>query len=434
MTNTERSTAVGLAGLLVSFCAQASLGIYEQGNGVKAMGMGGVSYVGVDESTVLSANPALAISQGSRFDLGNDLLIVSGGTRIRGNAAGPDEYYDSSGKSLFPIPQLGLTIPIAEHWAFGAAAFAAGIGPDYPRSPYARFAQGQGADVEARSATALNTLKVAGISLALAREIIPGQSIGLSANLQHTSLSTEGTAPFASMSVAPDFVGNQGQHGGFGVSFTAGWTGTITPWLSGGLSYRSKAWQQRIEQYRGLLPDGGRLELPAIFGGALEARPSESWRLAVEYQHYDYSGSNGFGNTIDLLFAGVPLGAKDGPGFGWRDQNVYKFGFQYLATPQVTLRAGVSYATSLLPRSQTLFNGLAPATPQWNLGVGGTLGLTTNSEVSFVMATTEHNTVRGKDSIPDAFGGGEADIDFKCFNIGISYGRRFGKSRAGAGS
>ncbi|WP_295684638.1 hypothetical protein [uncultured Nevskia sp.] len=130
MTNTERSTAVGLAGLLASFCAQASLGIYEQGNGVKAMGMGGVSYVGVDESTVLSANPALAISQGSRFDLGNDLLIVSGGTRIRGNAAGPDEYYDSSGKSLFPIPQLGLTVPIAEHWAFGAAAFAAGIGPD----------------------------------------------------------------------------------------------------------------------------------------------------------------------------------------------------------------------------------------------------------------------------------------------------------------
>lgn len=321
-------------------------------------------------------------------------------------------------------------MPIAEHWAFGAAAFAAGIGPDYPRSPYARFAQGQSPEVQARSATALNTLKIAGISLALAHEIIPGQSLGLSANLQHASISAEGTAPFGVVSSDPAHIGNQGQHGGFGVSYTVGWTGTLTPWLSGGLSYRSRTWQQRIEQYRGLLPDGGRLELPAIFGGALEAKPSKDWRLAVEYQHYAYSGSNGFGNTIDLLSQGVPLGAKDGPGFGWRDQNVYKFGLQYLATPLVTLRAGISYATSLQPRSQTLFNGLAPATPQWNFGGGGTLALTANSEISFVMASTEHNTVRGQNSIPAAFGGGEADVDFKCFNIGVSYGRRFGASRS----
>ena len=57
-------------------------------------------------------------------------------------------------------------------------------------------------------------------------------------------------------------------------------------------------------------------------------------------------------------WAAPPLGATDGPGFGWRDQNVYKFGVQYLPNPGVVLRLGTSYATSVMPQSQTLFGAL----------------------------------------------------------------------------
>ncbi len=430
MKNNERSSALVLAvGLLVSFNARATLGIYEHGTGIKSLSYGGISYIGIDESTVLSANPAQAIGLGSRFDVGNDLLIVRGGTRISGNPAGPDDYYPSNGKKYFPIPQIGMTLPIAEHWAFGIAAFAAGLGPDYPRSPYARFAT---PEVAAQSAKALNTFKVAGISLVVAHEWMPGQSIGLSTNLQHQSLSIQGTAPFAPLSEAPEFVGDQGQHGAFGLSFTLGWTGVITPWLSGALSYRTPSWTQRIEQYRGILPDQGRLALPSIFGGALLITPNPDWRIAVEYQHFAYQGSNAFSNTVGLLDQGKLLGSTDGPGFGWSNQNVYKLGIQYQVLPSMILRTGVSYATQAVPRSQTLFNALAPAVVRFNFTGGFTYAINADSEISLFAAASEHGTVRGQNSIPLAFGGGEADVDFQSINAGISYGRRFGKSRASA--
>ncbi len=429
MTNTDRSTAIVIAiGLTASFSAHATLGIFEHGTGIKSLAYGGVSYIGIDESTALSANPALALGLGSRFDIGTDLLIVRGGTRISGSPTGPDEYYRSNGKKYFPIPQMGLTVPIAQDWAFGMSAFAAGLGPDYPNSPYARFAQTP--EVAAQSQAALNTLKVAGISLVVAHELLPGQSLGLSANLQHQSISIQGTAPFASASAAPEFVGDQGQHGAFGASFTLGWTGTLQSWLSGALSYRSPTWTQKFEQYRGILPDQGKLALPSIFGGALLITPNQDWRLALEYQHFHYQGSNAFSNTIDLLSEGRPLGSSDGPGFGWNNQNVYKVGLQYQVLPSLILRTGASYGTQIIPRSQTLFNGLAPATVRFNFTGGFTYAINADSEVSLFAAASEHGTVRGENSIPLAFGGGEADVDFQSINAGLSYGRRFGKSRA----
>lgn len=411
----------------VPFHARATLGPFEHGTGIKGLAFGGVSYIGTDESTAISANPALAIGLGSRFDVGSNLLIVEGGTRITGNAAGPDDFYPSNGKRLFPIPQFGVTVPLAPRWAFGASAFAAGLGPDYPRSPYARFAQTP--EVAARSATALNSLKIAGISLVLAHEIVKGHSIGLSANVQNQSLSTEGTAPFAALSEAPEFIGNQGQHSAFGTSFTLGWTGTLTPWLSGALSYRSKTWTQRIEQYRGLLPDQGRLELPVIFGGALQLTPAKDWRIAVEYQHFAYGDSHGFGNRIDLVFQGRPLGSTNGPGFGWSDQNVYKLGVSHRIIPSLNLIAGFSYATQVIPRSQTLFSGLAPATPKLHFTGGFTYALNAVSEITGYATSTDRNIRHGQNSIPAALGGGEADVRFRGISAGLSYGRRFGATR-----
>ena len=425
--NILRSTALAAVGSLVAFNAQAALGIFEHGTGIKALSYGGVSYIGIDESTAISANPALTFGLGSRFDLGTDVFVVRGGTLITDNAAGPDQYYSSGGKKYFPIPQFGVTFRIADHWGIGISAFAAGLGPDYPRSPYARFAQGQSPEVQAASVTAQNTLKIAGISFALAHEVLPGQSLGASVNVQHQSLSIEGTAPFAFLSESPDYVGNQGQHGGFGASVTLGWTGRITPWLDGALSYRSKTWQQKIEQYRGILPDQGRLALPAIFGGALLFKLTPDWNAALEYQHFAYQRSNAFGNSIGLLFEGRPLGSDDGPGFGWNNQNVYKIGIQHQLAKDWILRAGFNYATQVLSKSNTLFNGLAPATSQFHVTGGFTYAFGESSEITMFGAVSDHRTVKGENSIPAAFGGGEANIDFQSINLGVSYGYRFGK-------
>lgn len=424
MKNTVRSTTCFAAlTILASFDANATLAIFEHGSGIKSLGFGGISYAGIDETTALSANPSQAIAVGNRFDIGVDMLRVSGGAEILGNAAGPDESFQFK-SNYYPIPQIGLNMRAGKDWAFGVTAFAAGLGPIYPQNPYARFA---GPDDDGASASGQTSLKIGGLSLIAAYAVDPDNSLGLSVNLQHQWLSVEGLLPFAAVSETPSAVSNQGPHISYGMSATIGWTGKLTPWLEAGLSYRSKAIQLRIEEYRGLLPDQGKLEIPAIFGGALIARPAKDWRLGFEYQHYAFQHSNGFGNGIDRLAAGRPLGSTNGPGFGFNNLNAYKFGAEWQATPAFVVRGGFIYSTQLLSKHNILLNQQSPGTPQFHLTVGSTWTVADVHELSGFFSMTESRRVRGEGSIPDAFGGGEATISNQTLNLGISYGRRFGK-------
>jgi long-chain fatty acid transport protein len=417
---TTTAAVVGFTAL--SLPAHATLGIFEHGSGIKSLGFGGISYVGIDETTALSANPAQAIAMGDRFDIGIDMLRVSGGAEIIGNAAGPDESFQFQ-SNYYPIPQLGLNVRVGKDWAFGVTAFAAGLGPVYPQNPYERFA---GPDDGGMSASGQTSLRIGGLSMVAALALDERNSLGLSVNLQHQWLSVEGLLPFAVASESPGAVSNQGPHVSYGMSVTAGWTGQITPWLDAGLSYRTKAIQLRIEEYRGLLPDQGKLEIPAIFGGALLARPAEGWRLGFEYQHYAYQHSNGFGNGLDRLAAGRPLGSTGGPGFGFNNQNAYKFGVEHQLTTSLVVRGGFIYSTQLLSRHNILLNLQSPGTPKYHVTVGGTWTLAGGHELSAFYSMTDRRRVRGEGSIPDAFGGGEANISNRATNLGISYGRRFG--------
>lgn len=416
-----RATALIAVGSLASLNAHATLGIFEHGSGIKAMGFGGVSYVGASESTALSANPAQAIAMGNRYDVGVDLLRVSGGAEIIGNAAGPDGAYQYK-SNYYPIPQVGANFKVGDRWAFAVTAFAAGFGPVYPQSPYARFA---GPNDNGVSDSAQTSLKIGGLSLAVAHRL-GSHSLGMSLNLQHQWLSVEGLLPFAPLSETPDAVSNQGPHTSYGMSLTIGWTAPLTPWLDAGLSYRTQALQLRIEEYRGLLPDQGKLELPAIFGGALLARPADGWRLALEYQHFGYQRSNGFGNGIDRLAAGRPLGSANGPGFGFNNQNAYKLGVEHEVSPSLTVRGGFIYSTQLLSRHNILLNQQSPGTSKFHLTLGSTWTVAKVHELSGFFAMSERRRVTGENSIPAAFGGGEATIANRNMSIGISYGRRFG--------
>ena len=93
-------------------------------------------------------------------------------------------------------------------------------------------------------------------------------------------------------------------HGGhFGASLGVVWR--INPWLTAGASYRSKNHNGKHKDYRGLIAGGGRLELPAIYGGGLSIRASPSVTIALEAQRYTYRSSDAFGNGLDRL-AAVP--------------------------------------------------------------------------------------------------------------------------------
>lgn len=413
---TERLAATG-ALLLLTFPSYASLGIFEHGNGIKSSGWGGITYARGEETVVLSANPAHAAALGSRYDVGVNVFLPMSTSRIRGNALGPDDQTDNDGRRWYPIPQGGFTRQLNDRWTLGMTAYAAGLGPDYARNPYRRFG------ASPRGSLFLTSM---GIATALAWQVDPRHALGASLNLGYQSINVEGLRFFGPLSRTPGRVSNQGKDGSATGGFSLGWDWQITPELEWGFGYRSKTWTEKHREYRGLLPDGGRLELPAIWGAGLAWTPMPDWTFAFDFQRYQYSSEPAFGNRIRRLRPPDRLlGDDGGAAFGFENQNAYKFGIAWKTTPSLVLRAGYVDATQINQASETLFGAFGPVTATTHYTFGGTWTFR-EWEFSGYAYHSPEKTVHGRGSIPAAFGGGEADAIYEGVGAGISIGRRFG--------
>lgn len=399
--------------------ATASIAIFEHGNGIKSMGFGGVGYSNAEETTAIAANPAHTSSLAGRFDLGVDLLIPQAEARYRGNQAGPDETFDNDGRTYFFIPQGGVTRALDSKWSIGLSALGAGLGPDYERSPYARF----GGYRRARLA-----YSQVGLVGAVSYRIDPAHAVAVSVNPGYQEISLLGLEPFRAVSASPQHVTGQGRDGSFTLGYTLGWVGTFGQRLTAGASYRSKTWAQKHDEYRGVLPDAGRLELPAIWGLGLAVKPLSAWTLAFDYQRYEFEDEPTFRNTIEQLYAGELAGSKHGPGFGFKDINAYKFGLAWQAQPRLRLRAGYIETSQANRPVNTLFDFIGPISATQHYTAGASYQFA-RWELSGYTHVSPRGAVQGRNSIPPAFGGGEADLNYRNYGVGLSVGRTLGNTQ-----
>lgn len=420
-----RSSA--LFALLVLPCtAWATLGAYEHGAGIKSQGAGGITYAYGEDSIPISYNPALTVSLGNRNDIGISLLIPTSYGEFEGNSAAPDERYKADGQKLYSIPQGGLTRRLNERWSAGLTLYSAGLGPDYRESPFARFG----------GASRVNlTLASSGAALALAWQARPHQAFGVSIIPGYQMFRANGLqflgsdAPETRASARPDRTTGQGLDGSLTIGGSVGWHGEIVPGVVGGISYRTKTWAQKHRAYRGLLPDGGGIELPAIWGGGVAWTPARTLTLAVDFQRFEYEGERAFGNRIVNLSEGNLLGDKNGPGFGFRNQDAYKFGAFWRASDVVTLRAGYIHATSPARSSETFFNllGAINTTTHYTAGATWMFG---DWELSGFGSYAPTKKIQGENSVGAAFGGGEANTSYWGMAYGLSVGWGFGGQKS----
>lgn len=417
--------------LLISMCwlgvqpleAQASLGPYEHGSGIKSQGAGGISYAYGEDAIPLVFNPALAATLDDRNDLGVSVFLPTPAGELEGNLLGFDDRYPGDGQTIYPIPQGGMVRRLDERWSFGVSLASAGLGPDYTRNPYQRFGGSPRSSL---------TFVSSGAALALAWRPQRDHAFGLAINPGYQLLRLQGLQfldselpPFGA-SDTPERTTDRGFDGSFTFGTTLGWHGLILPTVAGGLSYRSKTWTQKHRQYRGLLPDRGSLELPAIWGGGLAWMPTPALTLGVDFQRYEFEHERAFGNRFSNLSEGNFLGSKNGPGFGLKNLDAYKFGLSWLVSPSLTLRAGYIEATPPTRPSETLFNILASV----NTGRHYTAGFTWDLEgleVSAFCAYAPEGRINGENSIPLIYGGGEANTTFGTRSFGLSFGWGFGE-------
>lgn len=422
MTQPARFVSILLLWIVVGLAADASLGPYEHGAGIKSQAAGGISYALAEEATPISYNPALAASLEDRNDVGMSLFAPKPVGALEGNLLGFDERYEADGQKLYPIPQGGLVRRLGARWTAGVSLFSAGLGPDYVRSPYQRFGGGRRASL---------TLVSSGASLVLAWRPHSDHALGFALNPGYQVINVTGLQfldnelpPFGA-SATPGRTSDQGYDGSLNVGATFGWHGLIAPNLAGGLSYRSKTWAQRHHEYRGLLPNRGSLELPAIWGGGLAWMPTQRLTLAFDFQRYEFESERALGNRFANLDRGNPLGTKNGPGFGFRNLDAYKFGVCWQAADKLSLRAGYINATEPTRSSETLFNILASINTTTHYTGGFTYAFD-GWELSGFGAYAPARKVEGENSIPLRFGGGEANTEFGVRSYGFAVGWGFG--------
>jgi long-chain fatty acid transport protein len=409
-----RATLVA-AGLALSSGALATNGYFSDAYGVKAEGEAGAGIAFPQDSLTIATNPAGIASIPSTFDAGLDFFRPQrDATLVQGGGA---QTFDGNDTGEFYIPSIGYTRPLTQQLAFGIALFGnGGLNTDYGSNPFARFGAQGSAGVD---------LEQAFLSPALSWSVTPDQTIGIAANIAYQRFKAKGIGLFGGFSSDPTAVSDRGYDSSFGAGVRIGWLGHLNRYLAIGATWQSKTNMGRFTKYAGLFADQGDFDIPATYGLGLAVTPTAAWTFALDWQEIEYSDVASVGNGIGSLFSGVPLGATNGPGFGWRNVSVFKIGTAVKVNDQWTLRAGFSDNRQPIPASQTFFNILAPGVVEAHVTAGLTWLATAKNEISMSALHAFKKTVNGSGSLPQAFGGGEANIGLEESSLGLSWSHHF---------
>ena len=99
------------------------------------------------------------------------------------------------------------------------------------------------------------------------------------------------------------------------------------------------------------------------------------------------------------------FGSSNGPGFGWHDINVYKFGVDWRYNPAWTLRAGYSYNDSPLNSRDIMLNILAPPRSSITLLAASNIKWSERLDLEFSAMYAPEGTLKGTGTLIP-YGGG----------------------------
>ncbi len=412
------------AALLAPVTAHATDGYFAPGYGVQENGRGGASYATADDAMGGANNPASMAFVGARVDLGMYLFSPSRSAATSGNAYGLNGSA-TSGSTLFAIPELGYNQPLTGNWDVGVTVYGnGGMNTDYPGGQIPAGHCGPGAP----AANLLCGGGKLGIDLSqiiiaptLSYKITPDISVGISPLLAYQRFAAAGLQAFAGFSQSPGALSNNSYSDSYGAGVRVGAMWQATPRLSLGATYQSEVFMTPFSRYQGLFAQGGSFDIPANAGLGVAFKLTPTLRLAADYERIFYSGVNAIG---DASTSPGLLGASNGPGFGWRDINVFRAGFDWQAMPALTLRAGYNHGDNPVPARDVTFNILAPGVVTDHLSAGFTYRLTERAEISASYTHGFANTVTGPTN-PLLPGGGTNRITLSEDEVGAAFGWRF---------
>lgn len=408
-------------GLMALLCFASSYG-FALDVSVKTTGMAATGVAYPQDAEASAFNPAGTTEICDRFDAGVTYITYHGHIRFSGNRRpivngrfGP--YHRNAKWSV--SPDFGIVKRFGCDDRFAASLVV------YNKS-YSKTTYGQPLVLLGTTRPGLEYIHEI-ISPGLAYKINDCHSFGLTVNFNVTRIHFKGLQNFdnARLSSRPGHVTNRNYAYSTGVGVTLGWLGHFCDCVNLGFTFTPECKMPRYHHFSGLLAQHGRLNIPQKICAGIAVKVLPCMTFAFDIEHLSWARVKSLHNPFAPNFLTSQLGLKNGAGFGWRSQTYYRFGVDYALNDCWTVRAGYRYAKTTIPRSQTAVNLLINDVAEQYATVGATWRVNCLNEISFFYAHGFSKKIKGRNSLPPQFGGGDVDLESSKDAFAISWGRYY---------
>jgi len=419
-----------LAALLATSSAMATDGYFSHGYGMKANGMGGVATALAQDSFGGANNPASMVWAGSRFDIGLSWFSpVRSAERSGAGFATLNGKVDSGSENFF-IPELGYNRMMRDDLSLGVSVYGnGGMNTNYPQG---NFNCGAGAaNMLCGSGNLGVDLTQLIIAPTIAYKLSPQHSVGVSPLLGYQRFKAYGLQAFDNAPGFPPFTGspgnvtNRGYDNAFGAGLRVGYMGRLNDAVTIGAAYSSKVYMSKFKKYSGLFAGDGGFDIPSNYSVGVAFMPNAAWTIALDYGRINYGGVASVGNSSQRQ---APLGAANGPGFGWANVNVLKIGTAWRMNDSWTLRAGYNRGDNPISSADVTFNILAPGVMRDHYTLGFTWAGSPDSELTGALMIAPRKSVSGSSLFNGVLGAGAAGnetITMRETSLGLAWSRKF---------
>jgi long-chain fatty acid transport protein len=133
-----------------------------------------------------------------------------------------------------------------------------------------------------------------------------------------------------------------------------------------------------FDKYKGLFAEQGDFDMPENYNVGIAFQATPNLTVLADYRRINYNDIPSVGNPSAGLLqcaggnTAFCLGGSSGAGFGWQNVNVYKIGFEYQYSRELTLRAGYSHNDNPIRAQDVTINILAPGVIEDHVALGFT--------------------------------------------------------------
>lgn len=409
--------------MLAATAAIAAEAYIQNGAGAREKALAGAGVASSTDATAAGLNPAGLTSVGSQLNASVSLLKLDGGyTAPPGGGFNADGHHDSE-PGWLAIPNLAVNwrvnSPLVDAIAFTAYGNG-GVSTHYKDLANPNCPVGSGVFCGGPLGI---TMAQSFYSVAFAKEISNGLSVGVAPLLAFQQLKVEGGSLFAPLSIDPTAFTDNGTDHSWGASVRGGLEWKVAPGLRVGVAGHPRIFMTKFDSYRGLLPEQGNLDIPATIQAGLAYDVTANLTVMADYKRIWFSSVPALNNSSTNILLGAPFGSDNGPGFGVQDVDVIKLGLEWRQSPRLTLRAGYSYNTAPIKSRDVDINIITLGVVQHHITGGFKYQLAQNWDLELAAMYAPKATVTGTELLVPPR---NVEIEMSQFEFTVGAVYRFG--------